>query len=301
MERLRAPFREEWSEGSGSTCRSSPHLLRTARPSRLRATAGPHAARALAQHVTMRLADSRVITPTTRERRIAARSLLEVGAAFRLVAFHVVDTHAHALVLASREEAGAFARRAEGTLSARLRPGCPFEAARFTPVGDQSRLVNTVHYILDQARRHGIASDPFHDGSALPDLIGLRVCDGSLAACARAHLPRLDPGLLAARYLPPLNDAPASAEHLADSAAAALALPDVWSRAARVVLAKHAAVSAGFAEGLPAGEITCALDLKRRRVEQLRASEAPPPALVRAVRWQLRLRAAGGSVPSRDA
>jgi len=242
----------------------------------------------LAQHVTMRLADSRVIAPTVAARRLAARTFLELADAYELLAFHIVDTHAHALAVASRDDAGTFARRVEGTLSARLQLGCAFERARFTPVRDQSHLASTFRYVLDQARRHGIDSDPLHDASSLPDLVGMRIAPGQMRERARSLLPRFDLDELAATYLPPR--VAARVEGLADAAAAAFGLAAVESRGAASALAKHAAVFAGLAEGFALGAIAAGLGLTRRRVEQLRAGAQPPVQSVRAIRLQLRFR-----------
>jgi len=239
----------------------------------------------------MRLADSRVITPEVGERRVAAFSLLELAASFGVIAFHIVDTHIHALVVGTRERAGMFARRIEGTLQARLQLGCPFESARFSPVSDQLRLANTFAYVLDQAARHQLANDPLHEGSSVPDLVGLRVvhADG-VARCARSYLPRLRPQELAARYLPAPSATKLDSAQLAESAAAALALPNLSSREPRAVLARHAAVVAGLADGFTVRELTDALSLTSRRVEGLRRAPTPDAALVQATRWQLRLR-----------
>ena len=277
------------SEQSQDGCRSSAHLLRTARPRRLRACSS--VVQALGWHVTMRLADSRVIAKEPWERRVAAFSLLELAAAFGLIAFHLVDTHLHALIVGSRERAGVFARRIEGTLHARLRLGCPFEAARFSPVGDQARLASTFAYVLDQAERHQLVNDPLREGSSLPDLVGLRVvhADG-IAHCARRHLPRLRPEEFAARYLPAPCTTKLDCAQLAEAAAAVLALPHLRTRAPRAVLAKHAAVVVGLAEGFSVREIAGALGLSTRRIERLRRTPPPAAAVVQATRWQLRLR-----------
>lgn len=277
------------SEQSPDGCRSSAHLLRTAHPHRLRACST--VVQALGWHVTMRLADSRVITPEVGERRVAAFSLLELAASFGVIAFHIVDTHIHALVVGTRERAGMFARRIEGTLQARLQLGCPFESARFSPVSDQLRLASTLAYVLDQAARHQLVNDPLHEGSSLPDLVGLRVVHAEgLARCARSYLPRLRPQELAARYLPAPHARKGDGAQLADAASAALALPSLHSREPRAVHAKHAAVVVGLAEGFTVRELAHQLRLTRRRVEMLRRAPFPHSALVQATRWQLRLR-----------
>ena len=51
-------------------------------------------------HITMRLADDRVIAHTTAELRLAARVLVEQGRDRGLLSFCVVDTHVHAVAVA---------------------------------------------------------------------------------------------------------------------------------------------------------------------------------------------------------
>ena len=65
----------------------------------------------LAYHVTMRLADDRVLAPSDLERRRAARVLLRIGRDFDLLAFRLADTHLHALVRCSAEASGRFCQR----------------------------------------------------------------------------------------------------------------------------------------------------------------------------------------------
>src|SRR5829696_6495085 len=98
-------------EATGGTRRMSPRLFRASR------------GEPVAQHVTLRLCDSRVIAPSGPARRTAARTMLEIGAVHGLLSFHVVDTHAHALLPCARIEAGQFARRVEIALSKRLQLG----------------------------------------------------------------------------------------------------------------------------------------------------------------------------------
>src|SRR5262245_57495334 len=113
-------------------------------------------------HLTMRLCDDRVIARTAAELRLASRVLFEHGRTRGLLSFRVVDTHVHALLVCSRDEAGMFARYAQGALRKRLRL-VPFEKARIRPILDQSHLRSTFLYVLRQARRHGSSLDPAHE------------------------------------------------------------------------------------------------------------------------------------------
>jgi hypothetical protein len=263
-------------EATGGTRRMSPRLVRASR------------GEPVAQHVTLRLCDSRVIAPSAPARRTAARTMLEMGAADGLLTFHVVDTHAHALVPCARVEAGQFARRVEIALSKRLQLGCPFDPARIRPVHDQWHLQRSVVYILQQSQRHGLADDPAHDGSSLPDIFGWRVADCTLATRLRALVPRLS-------LTPPADRAALAAvavrsDLLAEAACAALALPDLSGRSAACSAARRAAVHVGAVERLPPSAIAEALEIGRRRLAQILVQPPPPPELLRATRIQLRFR-----------
>jgi len=238
----------------------------------------------------MRVADSRVIAPSAAARRIAARTFLEAGELFGLLAFRVVDSHAHAVVACARTDAGEFARRVEIALRARLALGCAFDPARLKPVLDQWHLENTIRYILDQERRHGISMDPVHDGSSLPDLCRWRVVAEDLAERVRALVPRLAVALpLSSAELQAALPVPAL---LAEAAAAAFALPVLDGSAPVACLARRAAVRVGELEAMRRGVVAEHLHLSRRRTEQIAAGPQPEPRMVYAVRVQLRLRSA---------
>jgi hypothetical protein len=238
----------------------------------------------------MRLADSRVLTPTVADRRLAARTFLAAGVWCPLLAFAVVDTHAHAVVACSRSDAGQFARRLELALSRRLSLGCPFEPARVTPVRDQWHLHQSIRYVLSQEKHHGLSSDPGHDGDSLPDLLGWRVVARNLAERLRTLVPRFAP-------VPPiplteLEATKVRVELLADAACAALALGRLEGMAPLCCLARHAAVHVATAEGFGRCAVAEALAITRRRVEQMLVEGPADAHLARAVRTQLRFRCA---------
>jgi hypothetical protein len=253
-----------------------------------RARGAPEGA-GLAVHVTLRLADSRVIAPTGAARRVAARALLDVGDRFGLLAFHVVDTHAHAIVASSRRAAGEFARRAELALGARLRLGCGFEPVRRTPVHDQWHLHRSLKYVMSQEERHGLPVDLSHDGSSLPDVLGWRVTGHGLAMRVRALAPRLV--FTSAMTSRDIGSAELRPDLLGDAAAAAFALDHLDGRDRPTALARRAAAAAGIAEGFRSGVVADALGVTRRRLGQLATEAPPPPAWTGAVRIQLRVRA----------
>ena len=99
-----------------------------------------HDALPIAWHVTMRLRVDRLIARMACEYRLASRIILKLGGRCGLLAHRVVDTHIHALVGPSREQAGRFALHVESSLQQSLGFGQPFEPARFTPIVDLLRI-----------------------------------------------------------------------------------------------------------------------------------------------------------------
>ncbi len=238
-----------------------------------------------AYHVTIRLLGDRVIAPSVSARRAAARCVLHAGAARRLVAFRIADTHLHALLAARRAAVGDFIRSVTRRLHGALDLGATFEPARLRCIRDQRHLASATKYVFEQESRHGLALDPLHDTSSLPDLIGARVVCSHSGPLLRELLPRFEP----LEMLPPLVAA-TRWEDLHDAAAAAFGLGDLRGRTTETVCARRAAVHAARIERAP-GWVANALGVDERTVRRLH--HAPCPAAhVRAVGLQLRWRAA---------
>jgi len=231
----------------------------------------------------MRLATSQVIAPTTAHQRAAARVLHKEGAASGLVAFRVADTHAHALLLASRDEAGRFAQRAEVGMRWHLDLRAPFEPARIRPIDHQRHLERSLHYVLRQEDHHGTHLDPRHEASSAPDLLAMRVVAPHLRRRVLATLPRLPieelPALLHLERTAP------DLARLAASAAATLALSSLEERRSPATAAARAA-AVHAAPDLSTPELAERLHLSRRSVDRLRLRPVPP-SLLEAVRNQL--------------
>jgi hypothetical protein len=237
----------------------------------------------------MRLSDDRVIAPTTGAIRTVARAVMARGRAVTLLAFAIADTHLHVLVACSRADARRFAHHAAIAIGRLLRLRVPFEPTRVRPVVDQRHLYQAFRYVLRQHEHHGLGSDPAHDGSSLPDLLGMRILDPGHAQTVRMILPRLDRRQLAASLGIVLTSVGATpAELLVSAAAAAAGLPDLASRAPACVQARRAAVRA--AGELPTRTIALALGASSRSIQRLRGEEVDP-RLVRAVELQWRFRA----------
>lgn len=245
--------------------------------------------------MTMRLSDDLVIAPSPKARRRAATAVLDVSRDLELLAFHVVDTHVHLLVVGARAQAARLAHRVAVSLHQRLGPLPPFEPARLRPVIDQRHLLSTFWYIHRQHQRHRLA-DPSLDASSAPDTLGWRLRTPRLAASVRAHLPRLDLRVFAHDLGLPTATAPALlAAELTPSAAAAVGEWCIDTRTPRHVQARLAAAHAA-APHLEIDAIASELGVLRGAVARL-LRRPPLPSLVIAVLAQWALR----SAPSRAA
>jgi hypothetical protein len=252
----------------------------------------------LAWHLILRLVDDRVLATSTAARRGLARIVIRIAGPHGLLAFGAADTHLHVVVLARRDDAGEVARRLELALGNSLHPGVGFERARLRPIRDQRHLQSAFLYVLRQEEQHGIGADPFHEASALPELLALRVGGEALRRRVIEHLPRVRRGaLLDALGRPALDQEPVQLDgdlREAGAAAFGLASLDVPGRAA--VAARRGVVHA-VGGGLSAATLAGRLGVGLRTVERMRSSK-PDSFAVAAVRGQLRLRAARHAAPA---
>jgi hypothetical protein len=246
----------------------------------------------LAYHLTMRLSEGWAIARSAATLRLAARLFVRHGVPRGLVAFRIADTHAHVLASSDRRTAGQLALYVESALRQALRLPVPFEPARVRPVADLRHLGSAFRYVLRQEEHHGTNFDPAHDGSILPDLLGMRLIGGgAVLPRLRALLPRLARAdVLRLVGMEAFADGarPIDVALAPDAAAASLGLASIHGRTAAHHRARHAAVH------LVSGELSAAragqlLGLAARSVERLRA-RAPEPALMEAARLQLRWR-----------
>ena len=243
---------------------------------------------ALAWHVTFRLHDDVPIASCAAHRRLAAATLLEVGRDHELLAFAIADTHGHAVAACDRPSAGLLARRIEVSLGWRLGLTRRFEPARIRPIATPSHLRRALLYVLRQASHHAPGLDPFHDGSALVDLLGLRVIGSDLAPRVFTYLPRLARSDLAAELGPALDEPGEVAfDLLPAAAAAAFALPALTGRSVLESRARRAAIHA--APDLASRDLADLLGVSRSSVQHLRLAPVDE-ADSGAVRLQLRMR-----------
>jgi len=227
-----------------------------------------------------------------------ARSFVERDRCFKLIVFRIVDNHLHALVAVDRDDAAEFARRVEISIQLSLRPGVHFSPAHYTLVESQRHLRHAFDYILDQEPRHGLDLDPLHDGSNLPDLLGMRTIGTFTATNVRELLPRVTRADLTKRLPSPevLDETQPlgfrELPYLADGAAAAFGLRRIQGLLPEALIARIAAVRVGL-RFAPVGLVARALGISPSTVRRLRRHEVSE-VVIEAVEAQARARAAAG-------
>lgn len=251
-------------------------------------------------HLTFRLRDSRVVAPTAAARRRIARSFLEIGDRYGLLAFRIAGDHAHGAFACDREGSGRAAQAIGSSITQALRLPDGFNITHQKPIVDQRHLEATFHYVLGQGEHHGLTDDPLHDGSSLLDLLGMRLLGTGLEERVCAFLPRVSREGVR-RYL---GIAPTemtfSPRHVADAAAAAFALLDLRGRTPAHVMARAAAIRLA-SEHMRTDAVAKLLGCSAATVCGARRADVPE-GVVLAVRRGMALRAGLGDrlVPSLD-
>ncbi len=231
----------------------------------------------------LRTVDDRVLAPNPPTRRCIAR-VMAAYEGLGIYVFAVADTHLHIGVLASRSVAGRIAKRVVLSLHRLL--GYDFEPVRLRPIHDQAHVRSLLHYILRQSEHHGLSNDPFHESSAILDLLGLRVVMPALAGRVREHLPRLKAAEVEAHLggMPPER---LDLSLLREAACAAFALADLAGKSPPAVSARRAAAHAAK-ECATTAAVATSLGITARAVQRF-LTEPPVPENVRAVRLQMGL------------
>lgn len=237
----------------------------------------------------LRRVDDAVLVPGVAQARRFSSLVCRLGAGLPLLAFQAAGGHAHVVVLSDRPTAGELARRLNLGLGQSLGHRGALEAVRLRPVHDQAHARNLVRYVLDQRRHHDLTPDPFHEASALPDLLGLRLAG---AWMRDQHVQRM-PELPRRALIELLSQDPWTVERfdpacLAQAAAAALPVEALVGRPPLVVAARAAAVQVARGR-LRSAEVAAALSCPLRTVQRL-AGVPVAPELLRAVEGQWRLR-----------
>ncbi len=243
----------------------------------------------------MRLRDGRVLASTTSWQRRIARALLDRGPDFGLLAFRLADTHLHAAAICNRRNAAELCRRAEISLTRRRREYPGFSTLFVKPIQDQRHLTNLFAYILNQHTHHGIDTDPRHEASTLPDLLGLRITGASTIQTTRTVLPRVNRAqLLRAMGIDRLDPADGPLDWLPDAAAAAVCLPHLRCRepgSPTLIQAARTAAVHVAGDRAPTTHLADLLDVSPRTIRRMRSQE-PDQRLREAIRLQLGLRSA---------
>lgn len=240
-------------------------------------------------HLVLRLQDDRVLAPSVAARRRLARVFMALAREAPVLAWRVVDTHVHVLVLADAAGVDALVARLRMRM-ARVHPGVPLLLSRRLPVRNQWHLAECFRYVLAQDAHHGVSADPLQEASAVLDILGLRVGCAPIALRVREHLPRVSRAELlehlAVATLAPVGGTDA----LAEAACAAFALDTVTGRGADANAARHAAIHAA---GDAPARVAAALGVTARCVQRVVSEHAAlPDAAVRAVGLQMALRRA---------
>lgn len=242
----------------------------------------------IAWHFNHSLVDRRVIARSVAERRLLARSVIRIGADHGLAAFRCSGTHLHYLLFCDRERAGRFMQRVSESLRRGLASPVGFAIGYGKAVDSQRYLRSAFGYVVGNTDKHEIAYDPLHEASMLPELLGLRLLGGDAPRLVREHLPSVTRRSLLGYF--GLQELRVSdrLEHVAVASAAALALPALRGRGARLQRARVALVS-HVGGRLSGAEIASLAGVSPRTLRRLRAVE-PEPALLRAVGLQVALR-----------
>lgn len=245
---------------------------------------------AIGYHLSFRSVDERNVARTPAELRLASRLLFHHGAPRGLVAFRVADPDVHVFVAGRRAMADRLARHVQWALKRSLRISVPFERARIRPLVDLRHLFNSLRGVFRKEQHHGIDLDPAHDGSSLPDLLGMRIIEGTsvVALRLRSLLPRLARATLFEWLgFDSLRWGRPDLRLLADAAAAARGLPSLAGLSRAHHEARLGAVHL-FGQA-PASDVGSLLGVGARTIERLRVQHVPP-AVVTATARQLHLR-----------
>ncbi len=238
----------------------------------------------------LRLADDRVIAPDRAARRRIAARFARFGRAGGLLVFRVADTHIHLVAVGARATVTRMVRAVELGLRADLSLTVRWDQARYVPIRDQHHLERAFHYALRNEARHGLQMDVLQDGSALADLLGLRISALYLPERVRRVLPRVTRAdLLSHLGVDTLVPSELPVD-LLDAAMAALGHTELGGHQGK--RARIAAVHA--CPGTSAAALAHPLGVTERTVQRYRSLVAEPLA-VRAVQLQLGLRLNRGS------
>jgi hypothetical protein len=244
---------------------------------------------AIGFHVTVRLADDGGLARTPIDLRVGSEIMLRHGEERGLVVHRIADTHGHAGLVCTREEAGIFANCVEGAMRKRLDIDVPFQRCRIRPIANERHLGNLLPYCFRQESHHGTSFDLLHDGSSLPELLGMRMGSPWLRPRVLALLPRIDRStMLSWLGVPELDAEPLDIQYLAEAAAAAWGVGNLDSISRKHTRARCAAVQM-LDRLAPRTSSSKALGIPARSAVRYRREEVSSAEL-RAVEMQMKMR-----------
>lgn len=216
--------------------------------------------------------------------RVIARAVLRCWRDAGLLAFRANGSWLRLLATGERRLVGERVRQTKIGLFRQA--SVRFHSPILEPVRDQWHLTNVFHLIL---RAGEVETDPFHDASNLPDLLGLRVLGFYTARNVRERLPRIKRGdLLRHLGVEDLSQDAFSVDHLVRATTAAAGLDHLEGRDRTSLWACTALVAVGGAE-LTSRQLARLTGRSPRTIRRLRVA-TPDPGLARAIRLQMGLR-----------
>lgn len=230
--------------------------------------------------VTTRLVKDRVLAKSAAQRRLLARTVLNVGQKAGLIAFAAPSDRLVMLFGADRSVVSRTCRDTTTALRRRLKLPLPFSRAWFETIDDDD-LRSTTKAVLTQWD-----TDPYREASNLPDLLGARFIGRYTIANANHLLLRRD--LLSWWGLRRIQDG-TDFSLLPEAAAAAMGLGQLSGRTAEVVDARRAAIQVGRGLGATHARMAGLLHISERQSKRL-GQQQVDPALLKAVELQLGLR-----------
>jgi len=135
--------------------------------------------------------DDAVLAPGVPARRAFAACVTRVARGWPLLAFDAADGHSHLPGLFDRQQAGRLSRSLLLGLGQTMGHSGGLEPVRLRTIDDQGHAMSLFRYTLRQEEHHGVEPDPFHEASALPDLLGLRINGRWVRSVVAERLPRI--------------------------------------------------------------------------------------------------------------
>lgn len=244
----------------------------------------------LANHIVLRMEDSRPIFLDVDVRRLFSQTVARFGEEFDLIGWGTGDDHGHTVNMGDDRHGNEFARRVEISLTRSLDLGIGFRRASVVPIRDQSHLKGSLRYDIDQPRRHGV-HDPFHVGTCLPDALGARV----LAPYLPERIARHVPNAFLDDFAPPAGALPEPTDPYvwAEATGAAIGRTSLRGKDPLVLDARRAVLH--FAHEARGRDLVDALGISPRALARLRRRPLPDRSLLRAIELQAGWRAHSAS------